>query len=419
MKEKRQKVSVIGLGYIGLPTAAILAKNGFEVVGIDINENVIKTLQQGQIHIVEPDLEDLVKGVVNDKSLSLSSTFIESDVFIIAVPTPLKDSAVPELAFVKSVAQSISEFIKPGNLIILESTVPVGTTEIIKDILEVNRPDLFFSFNESHDEPVYIAHCPERVLPGNILFELTHNDRIIGGLNAESSQKASIFYTSFVTGSIYLTNSKTAELSKLVENSFRDVNIAFANELSTISEGFGIDVWELIELANKHPRVNILQPGPGVGGHCIAIDPWFIVNSAPANSQLIRTAREVNDNKPRKILDSLQELARSMGQNSSLNITTLGLAFKKNIDDLRESPAMAIAESVSKMGFNSHNIVEPNIKTLPNNFTDKNTKLCDLEFGISNADILLVLVDHDDFLELKKRDLSKVKIIDTRGMLRN
>ena len=419
MKEKRQKVSVIGLGYIGLPTAAILAKNGFDVVGIDINEDIIKTLQNGKIHIVEPDLENLVKGAINNKTLSLSSTFIESDVFIIAVPTPLKDSTEPELGFVKSAAQSISEFVKPGNLIILESTVPVGTTAIIKDILEVNRPDLFFSSNESHDEQVYIAHCPERVLPGNILFEITHNDRIIGGLNSESSQKASIFYSSFVTGSIYLTNSKTAELSKLVENSYRDVNIAFANELSTISEEFGIDVWELIELANKHPRVNILQPGPGVGGHCIAIDPWFIVNSAPKNSQLIRTAREVNDNKPRKIIDSLQALARSTGQHSSLNITTLGLAFKKNIDDLRESPAMEIAETVSKMGFNSHNIVEPNIKTLPSNFIDTNTNLCDLEYGISNADILLLLVDHDEFLEIKKRDLSKIKIIDTRGMLRS
>jgi len=417
MKTKNQKVTVIGLGYIGLPSAAILAKNGFEVVGMDINKDVIRTLEKGEVHIIEPNLDVLIREVVGDNLLSLSSSLKESDVFLIAVPTPLKESKKPDLTYVESVAESLSDVIKSGDLIILESTVPVGTTKSIKDILEGKRPDLNFSNNNSIEEQVYIAHCPERVLPGNVLFELINNDRVIGGIDENSSEKASQFYKQFVKGDIYLTDSKTAELSKLVENSFRDVNIAFANELSLVSEELGIDVWELIRLANKHPRVNILQPGPGVGGHCIAIDPWFIVDSAPINSQLIKTAREVNDKKPKKILENIQSIAKSLGQNSALNITTLGLAFKKNIDDLRESPAMEIAKGVNRMGFNSHNIVEPNIKILPDALLEINTNLCDLEFGIKNADILLVLVDHDEFLDLKNIDLSNMKLIDTRGML--
>lgn len=416
MERGKQKVSVIGLGYIGLPSAAILAKNGFKVVGVDINEEVIRILKKGEIHIIEPNLDTLVKDVVDSNLLSLSGNIEQSDIFIIAVPTPLKGTKKPDLTYVQTVAKSLSEVIKAGDLIILESTVPVGTTEFIKDIFEQKRPDLNFSNDNLTEEQVYIAHCPERVLPGNVIFELINNDRIIGGINQESSHKASKFYKEFVKGEIFLTDSKTAELSKLVENAFRDVNIAFANELSSISEDLKIDVWELINLANKHPRVNILQPGPGVGGHCIAIDPWFIVDSTPKKSKLIKKAREVNDGKPKEVLEKVKVVAESVGELSNLSITTLGLAFKKNIDDLRESPAMEITEEISKMGFKAHYIVEPNITSLPTSLKDLANELCQLKYGVSNSEILLLLVDHDDFLELKELDLSKKKLIDTRGL---
>lgn len=419
MINKNQKVSVIGLGYIGLPTAAIIAKNGYSVTGIDTNKEIIETIEKGKIHIVEPDLDKLVEEVVKDKSLTLSSDYVESDIFIIAVPTPLSKLREPDLTYVKAVVNSIASVLKSGNLIILESTVPVGTTELLKEVLEIKRPDLNFSENISNSQQVHIAYCPERVLPGNILFELVNNDRVIGGLTKYSTKEAAKFYESFVKGQVHLTDSKTAELSKLVENSYRDVNIAFANELSLISEKFDINVWELINLANKHPRVEILQPGPGVGGHCIAVDPWFIVDSAPKESKLIKQAREVNDSKPLKIIQKIKLLSESIGITSEINITTLGLAFKKNIDDLRESPAMKIALEVDRMNFNSHSIVEPNIKTLPKILSKRNSRLCDLKSGLNNADLLLVLVDHDEFFDLNKKDLSKMIVVDTRGILEN
>ena len=417
MNNRQYKISVIGLGYIGLPTATILAKSGFNVLGIDINEDVIASLKKGEIHIVEPNLDELVKEVVKKGSLSLSTNLEHSDVFIIAVPTPLTDTLEPDLQYVESVAENLAEIIEPGNLVVVESTVPIGTTEKLRDTLQRIRSDLNFSDNNSDEDQVYIAHCPERVLPGNVLFELIHNDRIVGGIDTASSNLAFNFYKEFVKGQIYLTDSKTAELSKLVENSFRDVNIAFANELSLISEEFGINVWELINLANKHPRVDILQPGPGVGGHCIAIDPLFIVNSSPENSQLIKKAREVNNKKPLQVLKKIKNVATSLGDFSEVSVATLGLSFKKNIDDLRESPALEIAEEIDKLGFKNHFIIEPNIELLPIQFDETTAELCDLERGISLADIILILVDHDEFSELKSKDLSTKKIIDTRGML--
>ena len=297
-KMNSNKVCVIGLGYIGLPTAALLADNGFSVCGVDINETVVKIINNGQIHIIEPDLDKLVESTVNSKNLFAKAKPIESDVFLIAVPTPFKNNHEPNIDFVINATISLIEVIKPGNLIILESTSPIGTTELILETLMKNNVDT---------SEIFIAHCPERVLPGNILFELIHNDRIVGGINANSSNKAKQFYQTFVKGEVLITDSRTAELCKLVENSFRDVNIAFANELSIICNSANINVWELIKLANRHPRVNILKPGVGVGGHCIAVDPWFIVSQFPNDSKLIKQARSSNNNKTDWVVKNVRD----------------------------------------------------------------------------------------------------------------
>ena len=411
-------VSVIGLGYIGLPTAAILAESGISTTGIDVDEEVIKQLKLGRTHIIEPGLDELIEKHVLNESIRLFTDYQKSDIFLIAVPTPLLSSKEPDLTYVNKVTSSLSGILTPGNLIILESTVPVGTTLALRDNLKKMRPDLNFE-EEGEGACIMIAHCPERVLPGNVLHELKYNDRVVGGINKKSSLAAAEFYKNFVKGKIYLTDSKTAELTKLTENSFRDVNIAFANEISSICEEEDVDVWELIDMANKHPRVNILQPGPGVGGHCIAVDPWFIVSSSSENSKLIRAAREVNDSKPQKVISKILKTANSLGENSSLSITSLGLAFKKDIDDLRESPALEIVKEINRMGFKNHFIVEPNISSLPDELNLEKVKLCDLDFGLANSDILLLLVDHQEFYELKTKDLTKVKLIDTRGLLRS
>ncbi|MDB0021051.1 UDP-N-acetyl-D-mannosamine dehydrogenase [Candidatus Pseudothioglobus singularis] len=412
-------ISVIGLGYIGLPTAAILGSKGFNIIGVDNNRNVVEIINKGKVHIVEPGLEEMVHKAVIKGNLHASSSPKKADIFIIAVPTPFKINHNPDLSYIELAIRNIAPVIQEGNLIILESTVPVGTTEKLKKWLKAERPDLYFP-NEEKDigaEYINIAHCPERVLPGNIINELIENNRIIGGISTKCANRAKNFYKLFVKGDCIITDSRTAELSKLVENSFRDVNIAFANELSLIADKLDIDVWELIQLANLHPRVNILQPGPGVGGHCIAVDPWFIVDSAPEESNLIRQARLVNDKKPEFICKKIKQAAeRTKINKSELVIASLGLAFKPNIDDLRGSPAMQIAKNIELMGFKAHYICEPNITLLPDIFNSKQTQLVNFNRALTESDILVLLVDHEEFKQIDLKLIKSKEVIDTRGI---
>lgn len=414
MLKNKQKIVVVGLGYIGLPTASMLATKGHEVLGVDINESTVSTINSGKIHIVEPDLDILVRSAVNSGNLKASLTPEEADTFILAVPTPFRETEAnpksPDISYVEAATKAIAPFLQPGNLIILESTSPVGTTERIAEIIAELRPDLGSPQSQASGFSVHIAHCPERVLPGHIIRELVDNDRIIGGIDKTSAQQARDLYKTFCNGSIFLTDSKTAELAKLVENSFRDVNIAFANELSMICDRLGINVWELIELANKHPRVNILQPGPGVGGHCIAVDPWFIVAAEPEISRLIRVAREVNDQKPHWVLNRVKAKADRF---KNPVIGCLGLAFKANIDDLRESPAMEITRELIRSGIGQVMACEPNALNGFNEFP-----LYDLQAVLRESDILLVLVDHDEFKEIDRELLKEKVLIDTRGVWR-
>lgn len=403
-----QTICVMGLGYIGLPTASLLATKGFNVLGVDVSAEVVETINKGGIHIVEPDLDILVKSAVNSGNLSASLGPSEADVFIIAVPTPFTDGGVdhvsgkkPDLTYIEAATRKIAPFVKPGNLVILESTSPVGTTdEVVANILK----------HEGHnvDDEVFIAHCPERVLPGRILIELVENDRVVGGINKQSTSVTVEFYERFVRGAVLPTTAKTAEMVKLTENSSRDVQIAFANELSMICETEGIDTWDVIKLANRHPRVNILQPGPGVGGHCIAVDPWFIVDRSPGLSTLIRTAREVNDAKPRWVIDRVKKCADRF---KHPKIACLGLAFKADVDDLRESPAFDIVKILKQENIGELLVSEPNIKKL------ENFELVDFSVAVENADIILLLVDHKQFRHLKASDLKEKVIVDTRGIL--
>ena len=412
------QVSVIGLGYIGLPTAALIASKGIKVTGVDLNQDIVKKINKGKIHIVEPNLEELVKNSVLNRNLRATQLAEKADVFIISVPTPFKEKKKPDLSYIESAIKTIAPILEKGNLIILESTSPVGTTEkIVKWINEI-RPELKLpELGLEGVSDVQIAHCPERVLPGNIIFELVENDRIIGGVSIECARKAIEFYKVFVNGECISTDCRTAELSKLIENSFRDVNIAFANELSLICDSLGINVWELINLANRHPRVNILQPGPGVGGHCIAVDPWFIVDSAPDKAQIIQLARRINDEKPNFVLKKIEELiANSDKHVSELTIACLGLSFKPDIDDFRESPALEISKKLSSFGFKMQYIVEPNISMLPAEFKTQMIKLVEIKKAIKNSDILLLLVDHAPFKKIDFSTLTGKMIIDTRGV---
>ena len=402
-----KNVCVIGLGYIGLPTATLIANNGFKVYGMDPVERVVETVNRGEIHIVEPGLAAYVKKAVSSGNLHADVKPHEADVFILAVPTPFKGDKEPDLSFVESATREIAPYVKERNLIILESTSPVGTTEKVRDWLFEERVDLV-------GKSVYFAHCPERVLPGKIVEELPHNDRIIGGIDAESTKKTVDFYSHFVTGALLSTDARTAEMAKLTENSFRDVNIAFANELSIICDKLGIDVWELIRLANRHPRVNILQPGPGVGGHCIAVDPWFIVDSAPRDARLIRVAREVNDSKPHVVMEKVYEAVR-MTENPK--VACLGLAFKPDIDDLRESPSLQIAEKLAAGTLDELLVVEPNVHVLPTSLANKkNVRLVSLEEAMREANIILLLVDHKEFKAMDRELLKGRTVIDTRGI---
>ena len=404
-----QKICVMGLGYIGLPTASLLATKGFTVTGIDVSQKVVDTINKGEIHIVEPDLDILVKSAVNSGNLSASLDPVEADVFIIAVPTPFKDGGPdhisgkqPDLSYIEAATKKISPFVKPGNLVILESTSPVGTTdEVVAEILKCD--------GHAVGETVHIAHCPERVLPGRILIELVENDRVVGGINEASTQITVDFYERFVRGAVLPTTAKTAEMVKLTENSSRDVQIAFANELSMICETESIDTWEVIELANRHPRVNILQPGPGVGGHCIAVDPWFIVDRSPDCSNLIRTARQVNDAKPNWVVERVRECARRFKEPK---IACLGLAFKADVDDLRESPAFDIVKQLEVGNVGELLICEPNIRE------HSDFALVAVDVAVKRADIIVLLVDHKEFCSLKLMELREKVVVDTRGVLR-
>lgn len=406
MVRELQKIVVMGLGYIGLPTASMLATKGHSVLGVDVNPVAVNTINSGRIHIVEPDLDILVRSAVNSGNLRASLSPEEGDTFIIAVPTPFMEQdgnpKAPDLTYVESATRAIAPVLRQDNLVILESTSPIGTTERIERIIAEMRPELAGK--------VYTAHCPERVLPGQILRELVDNDRIIGGTSKAAISKAKALYKTFCNGAILETDSRTAELSKLVENSFRDVNIAFANELSVICDHLDINVWETIALANRHPRVNILQPGPGVGGHCIAVDPWFIVSSAPQESRLIRTAREVNDAKPYWVIDKV--LAKAERFKNPV-IGCLGLTFKANIDDMRESPAREIVERLHTENVGTLMVCDPNVQPSRSPFP-----LHELKEVLKKADILLLLVDHDEFKDIDPQVIKDKVVIDTKGVLR-
>ncbi|WP_153724697.1 UDP-N-acetyl-D-mannosamine dehydrogenase [Heliorestis convoluta] len=405
-----EKVCVVGLGYIGLPTASLLATKGFRVHGVDVNAQAVETINRGEIHIYEPDLDVLVKSAVHSGNLKASMDPEEADVFVLAVPTPFKEGHVPDLSYIEAATRAISSYIKAGDLVILESTSPVGTTEAIAQWLRELRPDL------KVPGQVYLAHCPERVLPGQILRELIDNDRIVGGIDLASAERACLFYQSFVKGQILLTSARTAELAKLTENAFRDVNIAFANELSLICERLDVNVWELIDLANRHPRVSILQPGPGVGGHCIAVDPWFIVDSAPEEARLIRTARYVNDGKPFHVLRKIKEKAERFRRPV---IALLGLSFKADIDDLRESPALEIVRHLASDEVGELYVVEPHIAALPASLACYDgVHFADMRQAIQAADIVVLLVNHRAFAFVDREILKEKIVIDTRGIWR-
>lgn len=412
-------VAFVGLGYIGLPTAVVMANNGLNVIGVDVVQDKVDMINRGEVTIVEPGLEEQLKQAVDSGNFRATTEMPHANAYVVAVPTPFTEGYKVDMKFILSAAESIAPQLEGGELVILESTSPPLTTEkMAKHILEL-RPDLVADGDENPDnKPVlYFAHCPERILPGNAMEELLTNDRIIGGMSEEATKRAKAVYGAFCNAELLETNARTAELAKLTENSFRDVNIAFANELSLIADDLSIDVWELIELANHHPRVNILQPGPGVGGHCIAVDPWFIVSTDPENSRLIRTAREVNDGKPSWVVD---QVAAAVERSEAKTIAALGLAFKANIDDLRESPSLNITKEIAER-FTDLEIlaVEPNVKALPESLTNfSNLKLEEYNAAIEKADVIVLLVDHTEFKGVTAAALQGKEIVDTKGLWR-
>jgi UDP-N-acetyl-D-mannosaminuronic acid dehydrogenase len=406
-------VNVVGLGYIGLPTAALAASRGLRVLGVDVNETVVRTVAAGSIHIAEPDLDGLVQKVVSNGMLRVASKPEPADVFIIAVPTPFDKDKRPDLRSVFAAVDSIANIVQPGNLVILESTSPVGTTEEIANRIVSRRPELSVGAAENPGNSISVAYCAERVLPGRILTELVNNDRCIGGITPHCARQAQRFYKLLVRGTCTTTTARCAEMVKLTENAFRDTNIAFANELSLICNRFGINVWEVIDIANRHPRVNILRPGPGVGGHCIAIDPWFIVDSAPDLARLIRVSREVNDG---KIEATLEQAVALIEEEPSAQIACCGLAFKANVDDLRESPALEVARKLSERYGSRIRIVEPFIKELPREIADHGAVLTDLDEALKRCEIAIILVDHDQFKNIPLGDRRHLVVLDTRGI---
>lgn len=402
---------MVGLGYIGLPTAVILADHGVTTIGVDVNEQTVEAVNREELPFVEPGLSEVLSRSVRSGRLTAQGEMPDCEAYIVAVPTPFLETRAADLSYIEAAAKSVAPMLTGGELVVLESTSPPGATEFMRDVILRENRNL-----ETTD--FLVAHCPERVLPGRIMEEMLTNDRIIGGLTVEAAEAARDLYRIFCVGEIHLTDARTAEMAKLTENSFRDVNIAFANELSVISHHVGVDVWELIKLANHHPRVNILQPGPGVGGHCIAVDPWFIVDAAPEHSALIRTARETNDAKPEWVLDRIQQAIESSGDTP--RVAVLGLSFKANIDDLRESPAVLIAEKLaSRHGETEIHIVEHHVVELPPALAGyPNVRHTSLEEALVQAEILVLLVDHDEFRAVPREALQGKTVIDTRGVWR-
>ena len=411
--ETKPDVCVVGLGYIGLPTAAVIARSGSRVLGVDVSQKVVDTINRGEIHIEEVDLDGLVQGVVARGLLSASTEISPADVFVIAVPTPFDKNHAPDVSYVLAAGRSVAPVLKAGDVVILESTSPVGTTEALRDLIAELRPDLKVPGVNAGTPDIAIAYCPERVLPGKILEELTNNDRSIGGITPRCARKALAFYKRFVRGACVTTDARSAEMTKLVENAYRDVNIAFANELSMVADRMGLDVWEVIRLANRHPRVNILSPGPGVGGHCIAVDPWFIVHGAPEETPLIRTARGVNDGKIHHVIARAEALVAA---HPEARVACLGLAFKANIDDFRESPARLVAGTLARKFGARIQVVEPYAAELPIEFTDTGAGLIDIDTALEECDVLIVLVDHDVFRSVPLAERADKQVYDTRGI---
>ena len=410
-----ERVSVIGLGYVGLPTAAVMANRGLNVIGVDANPKAVERINRGEAHIVEPDLDILVRSATTSGNLRAVSQPEPANAFIVAVPTPFKENHQPDLSFVESAARSIAPVLAKGNLVVLESTSPVGTTERMAGWLAELRPDLGFPGHGTGID-VHVAYSPERVLPGRVLIELVDNDRVIGGLTPACSERAKALYSLFVQGTCFLTTARTAELVKLSENAYRDLNIAFANELSLVCEKVGVNVWEAIELANRHPRVEILKPGPGVGGHCIAVDPWFIVDSARDVTPLIQAARGVNDGKPHHIAALVAEAARGK---SKPVVACLGLAYKADIDDFRESPSVDVIAELDAKLFSKILVVEPHSDRLPDSLAKiPGIALTDLDDALKQADIVVLLTDHAPFRTLDRARLAGKSVIDTRGAWR-
>jgi UDP-N-acetyl-D-mannosaminuronic acid dehydrogenase len=423
---KIETISVVGLGYIGLPTAAVFASRKINVIGVDVNQHAVDTINRGEIHIVEPQLDIVVNAAVTQGYLKATTQPETADAFIVAVPTPfIRDEAGnyhADLSYIEKASLAIAPVLKAGNLVVLESTSPIGATEQMATWLAEARPDLTFPQSHGEQSDIRIAHCPERVLPGRVIRELVQNDRVIGGLTARCSEAACDLYKIFVDGECFTTDARTAELAKLAENSFRDVNIAFANELSTICHKLEINVWELITLTNRHPRVDVLQPGAGVGGHCIAVDPWFIVNACPEEARIIRTAREVNDSKPQWVLERVKESIEKHHQanpdqtRAQIKVACLGIAFKPDIDDLRESPALGIAKQIIELGAQVQ-IVEPNVEQLPASLQGANVSLTPLDQALEEADVICVLVKHRPFIEAVEGVKTKSHIVDAVGLL--
>ena len=408
-----RSAAVIGLGYVGLPTAAVFADAGLDIIGVDVNPDAVASINAGRPHIVEPNLEALLRRVVEAGKLRAVTEPEPADVYVLAVPTPFRDAKQPDLKYIEAAAHALAPHMAKGALVILESTSPVGATEQLARWLAADRPDLSFPQDAGDLADVQIAHCPERVLPGRVLHEVVHNSRVIGGMTRHCAARAVAFYRLAVQGECHVTDARTAELAKLTENAFRDVNIAFANELSVICHDLGIDPWELIEMANKHPRVNILNPGPGVGGHCIAVDPWFIVDSAPGNARLIHQARDVNDGKPRWVVDRIAEKAARF---KAPVIACLGLAYKPDVDDLRESPSVDVVREAVARGIGEILAVDPYVSELPPELAG--AEHADFEDAIRRADIVVVLTGHSSFRNVRISELDGKALIDTCGLFR-
>ncbi len=409
-------VCVIGLGYVGLPTAAVLASRDLDVLGVDIDANTVALVNDGKVPIVEPELDTLVNGAVAKGRLRAATEPAPADAFIIAVPTPFADGHKPDLSYVEAATRALAPHLAAGNLVIVESTVPVGTTEAVSGWLAEARPDLTFPHAAGEAADVSVAHSPERVLPGRVLLELVGNDRVIGGVTAKCAERTALLYAIAVQGDLHRTTARTAELVKLAENAYRDVNIAFANELSLVCDKLGVDVWDAVALANRHPRVEVLKPGPGVGGHCIAVDPWFIVDSAPNETPLIQAARTINDSKPAHVA---RQVVAALADPASATVACLGLAYKADIDDLRQSPSVDVVRELAVAGVGNLLVVEPHTAALPAALSGLDAvSLVELDSALDAAEAVVLLTDHQPFRQLASERLAGKSVFDTRGAWR-